>query len=360
MRKAPIVGLALAAVVLAGCSGSTSSTSGGGNGGAPAGAVAGAVAPSGPAGTTPSGGASGPAASGAPGASGSASPTAPPIVVPAKVGDCFFYQTLDHWVLDEKKTVPCSKKHTAQTVYVGTITDPNAISFEQAGLIDAKARKAGGVDKLAPEDKAAWQAYVASLASVTPACDKAIVKATGAKLPNGVLSSSLFTSDLTGPTQAEWDKGHRWVRCNAVARLVPDDFTPNTPLLALPASLKTALTKNDKYRNCWIPLQQNKKVRSVACEGHSASTGAWLTISDQLKTPKSAYPGQKGALAAAKGPCVNLTRHFTPTRGVTARWWVWHVTSDGTPKSGASKATWGTDKSHFGCAMPNFQFGNYR
>lgn len=280
--------------------------------------------------------------------------------MPAKVGDCFSYKSLDHWVLDETKTVPCRKKHTAQTVYVGTITDPNAISFEQAGLIDAKARQAGGVEKLAPADKSAWQAYVASLAAVTPACDQAIAKATKARWPNGVLSSSLFTSDLTGPTQAEWDKGHRWVRCNAVARLVPDDFNANPALLPLPPSLKTSLTKNDKYRNCWIPLQQNTKVRSVGCNGRTANAGAWLTLSDQLKTPKGRYPGQKGALAAAKGPCVNLTRHFTSSRGVTARWWVWHVTANGTPKSGASKSTWGTDRSHFGCAMPNWQFGKYR
>jgi hypothetical protein len=358
MSRASIIGLAIAAVVLAGCSGSTdgssSSTGAGGVGGANAEAP-GEVGPS---------GSLNPAASGAPGASGSAapsaSPTVPPIVVPAKVGECFQYSSLDHWVLDEKKTVPCSKKHTAQTVYIGTITNPSAISFEQAGLIDAKARKAGGVEKLAPADQDAWDAYVASLATVTPACDKAIAKATKARLPNGVLTSSLFTSDLTGPTQAEWDKGHRWVRCNAVARLVPDNFTPNPPLLGLPAALNTALAKNDKYRNCWIPLQQNKVVRSVACIGRAADAGAWLTLSDQLKTPKSAYPGQKGALAAAKTPCVNLRRHFTSTQAVSARWWVWHVTADGVPKSGASKATWGTDKSHFGCAIPNWQFGKYR
>jgi len=279
--------------------------------------------------------------------------------VPAKVGDCFRYKSLDHWVLNESSAVPCSRKHTAQTVYIGTITDPSAISFEAAGLLDAKARKAGGLDKLAPADKAAWAAYVSSLAAVTPECDKAIDKATKARLPNGVLSSSLFTSDLTGPTQAEWDKGHRWVRCNAVARLVPDDFNANPPLLRLPTSLKTAL-KGDKYRNCWIPLLQNKQVRSIPCGGLAADRGAWLTVSDRLKAPTTAWPGKKGALAAAKASCVNLTRHFTSTRAVTARWWVWHTAADGSTASGASKGTWGTPNSHFGCAMPNWQFGAYR
>jgi hypothetical protein len=357
MKRVPIVGLAVASLALAACSAGTSASSSSVDGaGAGPGAVAGASGSAGP--VVP--GEASAAPSGAPTSSVSPSPTVPPIVVPAKVGDCFRYKTVDHWVIDEKTAIPCKKKHTAQTVYVGTITDPNAISFEEAGLIDAKARKAGGADKLPPADKAKWDGYVASLGAVSPACDKAIVKATRAKLPNGVVSSSLFTSDLTGPTQAEWDKGHRWVRCNAVAHLIPDDFNSNPPLLALPASLRTALTQNDKFRNCWIPLQQDKVVRSISCAGLTADRGAWLTLTDQLRTPKSAWPGLRGALAAAKNPCLALTRHFSSARRSTARWWVWHVAADGTPQSGATKATWGTPNSHFGCAMPNWEFGRYR
>jgi len=357
----PLLGVAAVSLVVAGCgSGSTAGTSS-----APTGAQAGAgVAASG----VPAPAASGAAASGAASGTGSTgpgsatatpSPTATPVVIPAKVGDCFNYKSIDHFTLDEATKVACSKKHTATTVYVGSLTDLNAISFEQAGDIDARARKAGGLNKLPATDQSAWAAYAAALAPVSAECDKAIVKATRAKLPNGVVSSSLFTSDMTGPSQAEWDKGARWVRCNTVAHLVPDDFNPNTPLIALPVPLKNALTKTTAFRNCWIPLQQNKKVRSVSCTSKTAGRGAWLTLSDQLATPKSAWPGQKGAVAAAKQPCLNLTRHFTSTRSITARWWVWHVAPDGTPKSGGSKATWGTPNSHFGCAMPNWQFGAY-
>ena len=356
----PLIGLAVVSVVVAGCtSGSTAGSSAGPDGGSSGAGGAGADAP----------GASGAAASGAAGGTGGTtagsatltpSPSATPIIIPAKVGDCFNYKSIDHFTLDEETKVACSKKHTAITVYVGNLTDLNAISFEQAGDIDSRARKAGGVNKLPSADQTAWAAYAAALAPVSEQCDKAIVKATRAKLPNGVVSSSLFTSDLTGPTQAEWDKGARWVRCNTVAKLVPDDFNPVTPLIRLPVPLKSALTKSAAFRNCWIPLQQNKKVRSVSCTSKTAGRGAWLTLSDQIATPKSAWPGQKGAVAAAKQPCINLTRHFTSTKAVTARWWVWHMAPDGTPKSGGSKATWGTPNSHIGCAMPNWQFGSYR
>lgn len=264
------------------------------------------------------------------------------------------YTTLDHWVLDEEKAVPCSKKHKAQTVYVGELTDPAAISFEEAGRISAAATKAGALKKLSAEDQAKWAGYSASLGPLTSACEAAISKKVKSK-EFGVVTSTLFVPDFTGPTQAEWDKGARWVRCNVVAQLVPDDYGASQALMRLPQRLATALDKKS-FRNCWIPLEQGNKARSVACSSRVAKRGAWLTVSDLIPTGKSTYPGQKGALDIAKAKCLSLISHFSNTAKPSARWWTWHQKSNGAPQSGVTKATWGTADAHFGCAMPSWEF----
>jgi hypothetical protein len=169
------------------------------------------------------------------------------------------------------------------------------------------------------------------------------------------VTSSLFTSDFTGPTQAEWDKGARWVRCNAVAHLVPDDFNASQGLMRLPTELKTALDTL-KFRNCWIPLEQGGAAKSVLCTSKTAQRGAWLTVSDRIPTGSSPYPGQKGALDVAKAKCLALVKTFAKGRNPSARWWTWHEAADGGTKSGVSKGTWGTDKAHLACAMSNWQF----
>jgi hypothetical protein len=355
--KTTVTSAVIAAVVLlAGCSGGASVSSPTAADG-PAGSAGSAGGGSGPSGVSAGGSAApggGNSPSTVPGTPSPGAPSAPPIVVPAKVGHCFNYKSIDHWVLDESTTVDCAKKHTAQTVYVGTLTDPAAISFDEAGRISDAAAKAGGVAKLPAADQAKWAGYTAALVPLSKACDVAIAKRTRSR-QGAVVTSSLFTADFTGPTQAEWDKGARWVRCNVVAHLVPDDYDASQALLKIPTDLKSALDTM-KFRNCWIPLEQGKAAKSVPCSSKTARRGAWLTISDVIPTGRSAYPGQKGALDVAKGKCLNLARSFATSGSPSVRWWSWHEKANGSTASGVSKGTWGTDKAHLGCAISNWQF----
>lgn len=206
-----------------------------------------------------------------------ASPS-PSDLVATRVGECFAYTTVEHYVLaSDEPYVSCLGPHTAQTVYVGALTNNDVMSFADAQSLLTAINGPGGVGSLPDDVQARYGTFVAAILSTSTQCKAVIDEATGTVLDDGTRQASRFLADLTGPTPEQWAAGDRWIRCNVVAVLPSDATRQRGTLMDLPPSLNAALD-DPTFRVCWIGSPAG---RQVACS-EPASPRVQLTLTESV------------------------------------------------------------------------------
>jgi hypothetical protein len=176
---------------------------------------------------------------------------------------------------NETPTVPCRKRHTAQTYYVGTWPKQ---------LVTA----ASGLDDKALED------------FVFEQCDRAWRRTVGGSLEEWVIS--IVSWAWYRPTEAQFDDGARWFRCDVVAG-------QNTNRLEkLPPSVVDLLEGrfSDRYHACWTRVFSDEPgvdegVLTSCKRAHEQRAIGIVTIGKK----NEAYPGQRAAFNRSNDGCAD-------------------------------------------------------
>lgn len=258
MRRRHHLGLALAVLLLAACSGDPAVPETGPESGVPTGSGA---ASSGPADT--------------PTAARTATPAADPPPAPPRRG-CYRLSFSD---LTEpangRDPVPCGAPHDAQTFHVGTL---DLVVDGHALAVDADRVVAGLQD----------------------ACDRRLARYLGGTAEDRRLTR--LTAVWFAPTLKQADRGARWYRCDVVA-LAGDDRLLRLPP---PARLRGVLDRpaGASYALCGTTAPGEPDFRRVIC----ARPHAWRAVSTIALPRGRAYPGVGAVRAAGNDRCRDLVR----------------------------------------------------
>lgn len=195
--------------------------------------------------------------------------TAPPPPPRPRVGTChdLGYRAAAQ-VSAPDRTVPCRRRHTSQTMFVGTIDN---LRDGHLATLDS--------DEVA--------------AQVSAACPRRLARFTGGDRETRRLSrlqSVWFT-----PTPAESDRGATWFRCDVVA------LAGKESLLPLPQQARGMLDDPDvlaRYGTCGTTAPDQKGFERVAC----ARPHRWRAAAT-LALPADARYLAKGPTSDADGRC---------------------------------------------------------
>lgn len=168
----------------------------------------------------------------------------------------------------EVEAVPCTARHTSETVAVGTID----------ALVDGH---------LLAVDSDRVQAQVAS------ACPKALTTYVGGSIER--LRLSMIRPVWFTPTVEQSDAGADWYRCDAVL------LAGTSSLSQLTTSLKGVLDQakgRDRYAMCGTAAPDAKDFQRVLC----SAKHSWRAI-DVVVFREGTYPGEKKVRAAGRAQC---------------------------------------------------------
>jgi Septum formation len=176
---------------------------------------------------------------------------------------------------NDTPTVPCRKRHTAETYYVGAWPKQ---------LVTA----ASGLDDQALEDYVFEQ------------CDRAWRRTVGGSLEEWVIS--IVSWAWYRPTEEQFDDGARWFRCDVVAGQNTDR------LEKLPPSVDGLLDGgfSDRYHACWTRVFSDKpgvdEGELTSCErAHEQRAVGIVTIGKKNEV----YPGQQSAFERSNDGCAD-------------------------------------------------------
>ena len=280
-----------------------------------------------------------------------------------QVGECWAYDNINRWVIEENPTasqVDCSKPHQGQTVWVGSFPDTTTVNpfTEMMTIIKPYRDENGDVDwsKVPADVHKAYDIPFASLKSAFEECDASIAKLVGTTGVAGIKQVSLFTSDATGPTDADWANGARWIRCNAVSRVPVSGNARPAALMQLPPTLDNVLATNagTRFRYCW--RSQGETVYRAIC-GSKRSQNMWMTLTSTLPQPSNIkYISQAQAASMARSVCLSAASRIQPQRtdadiAKNLNAWGYTKLANGSIKQGFSKKTWGKPNAFIGCAV---------
>jgi Septum formation len=262
-RRIGVLLASLAAVLLvAGCTGRPGPS-----------AVSTASSPSSPSPTSPSSSVTG----AAPSAAASGAPVAAP--APAAPPRAACYRLTGRELTqptNSSRPVPCSKPHTARTIYVGrlnTVVDGHSVAVDSTTV----------QQQLATTCPRKLAAYV---------------------------GGSPVARDLSrlqvvwySPTLAQSDRGAEWFRCDLIA------FSRADALLTLPsaARLKGALDRRgglDAFGLCGTAAPGTAGFERIVC----AEKHAWRAIDTIPLGGAEKYPGEKAVRTRGDGPCKDAAR----------------------------------------------------
>ena len=284
------------------------------------------------------------------------------------LGECWNYPLPDYWTVEDNPAatkVDCAERHTAVTVWTGelgaTVTEN---PFAVMTAIKAKYTAADGtvdMDGASQSDKDANQAAFDTLRTSFAECRKALGMEVGTTLPNGFVQASIFGTDITGPPAADWDNGARWLRCNATAQ-VPKSFgKKETPMTALPTSIKGVMQgkASQRFRECF---RTDAKGRATYANCTSqAAENMWMTATSALPQRQGMpWVSRKRAIDTAVNACrvavqpIRNARFWNQDNNISV--WASSTAADGTVGYGLNKATWGKPGSHFICRIANAEF----
>ncbi len=191
------------------------------------------------------------------------------VVDPPEEGDCRVLEPADiAEPSNDTETVSCADDHTAQTFDVGTFTGKDA--------------------DLEPDDPALG-------ATVFGTCAKSFKKFTGAD--DSLAMRSVLSWAWFRPSDAAWDQGARWFRCDVVGGV---ESSP--ALVTLPTkSAKGVLLgiPDDEWLTCVAEATVAGAPRVPCTEEH-----AWRAVSTiVVGTPDEGYPGDRVVMVRSRDNC---------------------------------------------------------
>lgn len=234
---------------------------------------------------------------------------APASAAPA-VGSCFDYpfSTLGK-ASSAAPAIGCEFPHTAETWFVGTVPD----SF-------------GPPSKASQADR---------LLAARPCTTKAMNAALG--MPTRVLPSRYRTVVLF-PTDAQWNAGERWVRCDAALQSgLQFQSTTGT------AAAFVAATTQDVLNFCTPSTPSARNTAAVQCTKPKRN---WIKVLDrELGGPNSRFPGTSTVLRRSAVICQKIAKKYNG-KAEYPGWWRINPTDTG----------WRLGKRSVQCFVPLAQY----
>lgn len=219
--------------------------------------------------------------------------TAEPLPAPA-VGQCTKDPTLAGWVLGGP-VVDCRRPHYGQTILVGTWTSETMPSV-------AARLKPGSVKS---------DALFADLNHQLNACNAAALDLVGVSRTGYTVPTS-FKTNVTGPNNAQWAAGQRWLRCDLVVERLMSlggkaHLGAMPPPRKVPNIMRTPI-KSNPYAVCGWMLKTQWGV--ISCPAKSAT----FLLPAVYRGADIAWPGNPHAFEAKM---IALCRANRTVRSVT-------------------------------------------
>lgn len=204
------------------------------------------------------------------------------------VGACYAYpkSTLED-VSSPAEPIACTTKHTAETYYVRTLPD----SFGLPSKASAAKRLSAGE----PCTVAAMNAYLGM---------------PDRKLPSRFQTAVLF------PTNAQWQAGERWMRCDVVLQ-------GGTALVALtkPAAEVVAAAPPEQFDFCTPGTPNAKNTSAFPCNKPKIN---WIKVLDRdLGQPGSAFPGTRTVENRTRALCKVQGKAWNGKEKYPGWWAIW-------------------------------------
>ena len=222
------------------------------------------------------------------------------------VGACFDYpMKTPAPISSAAPAISCDAPHTAETYFVRTL--PDAFGTPSASTVSARTVASR------PCTTQAMNAYLGMSARVIP---------------------SRFLTVVVFPTDAQWNAGERWMRCDTALQL-GIDFTPITGtaaafVAATPAESLNACTRGNPspVKNALYPCTPPKRKDWAINPPRDLN---WLKVLEQPLTNKSKFPGDNAAITAAIKICQKQGKAYKGVQKYPG-WWRINPTSSGWKK----------------------------
>lgn len=192
-------------------------------------------------------------------------PTAPPPPAPPKVGECHRMSfAMAAQPTSRRRPVPCSRRHTAVTIFVGridTVSDGHLLAIDSERVLDRIARS----------------------------CPQPLAEHLGGDTEARRLSR--FETVWFSPTFEQADRGAVWFRCDLIALAGRDR------LLELPRHTRGILDSDDvldRFGTCGTSSPVERDFVRVAC----GAEHSWRAVSTVELDPRAKYLGEKAGAVA--------------------------------------------------------------
>lgn len=275
------------------------------------------------------------------------------------VGECFDYPDMDHWVLTDKP-VDCDTSHTAMTVFVGQMPTGSTVSFAQMETLKKETKAAGGFDSLSEPEQADWQAQNAQFdtSDLFEECRTVVNGLVNGVQSPGVTRISRFSTDVTGPNQAQWDSGARWVRCN-VASNIGSAANNELRLQNIPANLDGIMESRDgaRFNNCYTNHETAKNpksdTRQASCTSADVQAHGWWNVLSVKQDVNAVWQGKSAAQSKIEATCLselNKVMSSTWDPSHASSWFFYRDAVSNKASQKPTKESWTAEGATFTCA----------
>lgn len=183
--------------------------------------------------------------------------------------------------------VDCTKAHTAQTYWVGTLPASFGDPTRASGAARAKATRACSASALAT--------YLGLTERAIP---------------------SRFQTITVFPSRAQWRGGERWVRCDAILR-GGRGFTKVT----VPFQQVITSTDPDAFDFCTPGVPGTRTTTAFPCTKPKKN---WVMIREvELAGPQKRFPGRRAVERRSKAICEKAGKVYSGGQRFHAWWAIW-------------------------------------
>lgn len=202
-----------------------------------------------------------------------------------KIGDCYSYPRFATVKAAEARATSCKRSHVGETFYVAKLPS-----------------------SLGPPRKATYAERAAAAKPCTEAAMHEAIGLAGRTIP------SRFEVVVVFPTNAQWEQGARWMRCDA-ALLEGSSYTR----LKAPLSTVISQAKDGTFDFCTPKVPGSKAKVAGRCTKPKQN---WILVTEPRIAPaSSAFPGLEAVTREAKALCKEAAKEFEDPQD---RWWaIW-------------------------------------
>lgn len=183
--------------------------------------------------------------------------------------------------------VPCEGPHTAQTFFVGSLSDGFGVPEKANAKARLRATQACSLE--------AKNAYLGLANSEIP---------------------SRFQVVTVFPTAAQWNAGERWVRCDVVLR-----GGKNFTRFSGTAQQLVASTPRGQFNFCTPSVPGSRTKSAFPCTKPNRN---WIMVAEQdLGKVGSNFPGSRSVERKAKRICQKIGNRYTVRKSFYPWWAIW-------------------------------------